>query len=274
MNDLDLHRRLSDLADGLSSEADPLADAATARSAHRRRRRNRLVIAGATAAVAVLAIGGPIAWSTLAAPQGGEVAAPTTPAPPSPTASGATETPGAISQLNKDVIRVVNTLASRTPPLDLAAPAESAGCPDATAQLSDAVATVLIRQGSDDPNMGCGWTTTELRAERLSLGITFLRTADDSVHQMIIDETAKTVTGMDDAEHPGTCMASELSGPRRTTVQACSVAGRRTQWTVLHNVGGGAGLWQLSVNVPADVDDAVDDADAVLALVDVAETAW
>ena len=91
---------------------------------------------------------------------------------------------------------------------------------------------------------------------------------------MLVDQNAAAVTGQDDAaEHPGTCMSSDLSEtPRRTTVQASSVAGRGTQWTVLSDVGGGAGLWQLTVNAPADVD--IDDPDAVLPLVDVAETAW
>jgi hypothetical protein len=278
MNDLDLHRRLNDLADDLSAGADPLAQLDSARSAHRRQRRNRIAIAGAAAAIAVLAMGVPIISSTLTALEGRHVAAPTTTEPASPTGSGSAETSGppAISQLNEDVARVVNTLSTRTPPLDLAAPAEPASCPDATAELSDAVATVLIRQDSDDPNDGCGWTTTALRADRLSLGFAFLRTADDAVLQMIIDENAKAATGQEDAaEHPGTCFSSDLSDtPRQTTVQACSVAGRGTQWTVLSDVGERAGLWQLTVNVPADVDAEVDDAGAVLALVDVVEAAW
>jgi hypothetical protein len=273
MNDLDLHRRLSDLADDLSSGADLFAQVDTARTVHRRQRRNRLAVGGAAAAVAALAIGVPLSWSILTGPRGGDVAAPTGSETASPTASP-TQPRGAISQLNKDVVRVVDTLSARTPPLDLAAPPDRASCPDATAQLSDAVATVLIPQGSDDPHEGCGWTSTALRADRLSLGFAFLPTADDAVLQMIVDENAKATTGQDEAAaHPGTCMSSDLSeAPRRTTVQACSVVGRGTQWTVLMNVGGGAGLWQLTVNVPAGVD--VDDPGAVLTLVDVAEKAW
>jgi hypothetical protein len=266
MSDLDLHRRLSDLADDLSAGADPFAQLDAARSVYRRQRRNRIVLAGVAAAVAVLAIGVPITWSTLAGPPGSDVAAPTT--------SGSTESPGAISRLDQDVNRVVDALSNRTAPLDLAAPAESASCPDATAELSDVVATVLIRQDSDDPDEGCGWTSTALRAERLSLGFAFLRGADDAVHQMFIDETIKDTTGRDDAaEHPGTCFTSDLSNtPRRTTVQACSVAGSRTQWTVLSGDAGNTGLWQLTVYVPAGVD--VDEAGAVLALVDVVDAAW
>jgi hypothetical protein len=231
MNDLELHRRLSDVADDLSSGADLFAQVDTARSAYRRQRRTRLGIAGTAAAAAVLAIGVPLSWSSLTGPHGDAVTAPT---------AGPTETPGAISQLNRDFVRVVDTLSTRTPPLDLAAPAEPASCPDATAELSDAVATVLIPQGSDDANNGCGWTTTALRADRLALGVAFLRSADDAVLQMIVDENAKATTGQDDApEHPGTCLSSDLSAtPRRTTVQACSVAGRDTQWTVLSDLGG------------------------------------
>jgi len=277
MNDLDLHRRLSDLADDLAAGADPFAQLDSARSAYRRQRRTRVVLTGVAAAVAVLAIGVPMAVTTLTAPDGRHVAAPTTSAPPSPTASGSTETPGAISPLNRDLITVVDTLSARKPPMDLAAPADAASCPDATAQLSDAVATVLIRQDSDDPRQGCGWTTTALRADRLSLGFTFLAGADGTVHQQILDATVLTMTGKDDAaEHPGTCFSSDFSAdlsgtPWRATVQACSVDGRR-QWTVLSGDRQGAGLWELDLHVPADVD--VDDADAVLALVDVAEAAW
>jgi len=262
MNDLDLHRRLTDLADDLSSGVDPFAQVDTARSVYRRQRRNRLVIAGAASVVAVLGVGVPTAVTTLTAPEGGHVAAPT-----------ATNS-ASIGQLDQEFIRVVDTLTARTP-LDLAAPAEPASCPDATAELSDAVATVLTPLDSDDANNGCGWTTTELRADRLELGVAFLRTADESVLQMFIDETEKTMTGQDDAaEHPGTCFSSDLSdAPRRTTVQACSVAGRGTYWQLISDVGGGAGLWQLTVNVPAYAD-GVDRADAVLALVDVAEAAW
>jgi hypothetical protein len=272
MTDLQLHRRLSGLADDLAPEPDPLTQVVAARSRHRRQRRNRAWIAGSAAAVAVLAVGVPTAVTAMTAPHEGGVAAPTSSAPTTPT--GGTPSPAQISQLNEDFIRVVDTLAARTAPLDLAAPAESATCPAATARLSDVVDAELMPQGDGNPSMGCAWTSTALRAERLSLGFNFMVQADGTVHQMILDETAKDVTGQEDAAgHPGTCFASDLSNtPRRTTVQACSVAGRRTQWNVLSGDAGNTGLWQISLYVPAGVD--VDEATTVLTLIDVADAVW
>jgi hypothetical protein len=261
MTDLQLHRRLSALADDLAPGLDPFPQVVAARSRHHRQRRNRARIAGVAVAVAVLAVGVPMAVTTMAFPDGRSVAAPTT-------------SPAQISRLNEDFIRVVDTLSARTAPLDLAAPAESATCPDATARLSEVVDGELVPQGDGDPNMGCGWTSTALRTERLSLGFDFMVQADGTVHQMILDETAKDVTGQDDAAgHPGTCFSSDLSStPRRTTVQACSVAGGRTQWNVLSGDVGNTGLWQISLSVPGGVD--VDEASTVLTLIDVADAAW
>jgi hypothetical protein len=272
MTDLQLHRRLSGLADDLAPEPDPFTQVVAARSRHHRQRRNRAWMAGAAAAVVVLAVGVPMAVTTMAFPDGRNVAAPTTSAPASPT--GSTPSPGQISRLNEDFIRVVDTLSTRTAPLDLTAPAESATCPDATARLSDVVDAELMPQGDGNPSMGCGWTSTALRAERLSLGFDFMVQADDTVHQMIVDETAKDATGQDDAAgHPGTCFTSDLPNtPRRTTVQACSVAGRRTQWNVLSGDAGNTGLWQISLYVPAGV--RVDEATTVLTLVDLVDAAW
>jgi hypothetical protein len=272
MTDLQLHRRLSGLADDLAPEPDPFAQVAAARSRHRRQRRNRAWTAGSAVAVAVLAVGVPMAVTPMASPDGRNVAAPTMSAPA--TSAPAAPSPVQISRLNEDFIRVVDTLAARTAPLDLTAPAESATCPDATSRLSDVVDAELVAQGDGTPGMGCGWTSTALRAERLSLGFTFMVRADGTVHQMILDETAKDVTGQDDAAgRPGACFTSDLSDtPRRTTVQACSVAGRRTQWNVLSGDAGNTGLWQISLSVPAGVD--VDQASTVLTLIDVTDAAW
>jgi hypothetical protein len=272
MTDLQLHRRLSGLADDLAREPDPLTQVVAARSRYRRQRRNRAWMAGSVVAVAVIAVGVPTAITAMTAPHAGEAAAPTSSAPATPTVG--TPGPAQISGLNEHFIRVVDTLATRTAPLDLAAPAEAATCPDATARLSDVVDAELAPQGDGNPGTGCGWTTTELRADRLSLGFTFMAQADGRVHQMILDETAAGVTGQDDAaEHPGTCFTSDLSTTlRRTTVQACAVAGRGTHWNVLAGDAGNTGLWQVSLDVPAGVD--VDDATTVLTLIDVVDTTW
>jgi hypothetical protein len=272
MTDLQLHRRLSDLADDLAPDEDPFTQVAAARSRHRRQRRNRAWIAWSAVAVAVLALGVPTAVTALTAPQGRDVAAPTTSASATPTAERTDS--AQISRLNENFIRVVDAVTARPAQLTLGAPAASATCPDAIARFSDVVEAELVQQGDGTPGMGCGWTTTTLRAERLTLGFVFMEQADGAVHQMLLDEATKEVRGQDgDVGHPGTCFASDLpTTARRTTVQACSLTGGWTQWTVLTADAGNRGLWQISLHVPAGVH--IDEATTVLALVDVADAAW
>jgi hypothetical protein len=79
VNELQLHERLSALAVDLAPDADPYAQIDGARALHRRRRRTRIGVTGAVAAVAALVIGVPTAVGSLSAPERGDVARPSEP---------------------------------------------------------------------------------------------------------------------------------------------------------------------------------------------------
>ena len=144
MTDLEntLGHRLHRLADDLAPDADPLDQVSAARSRYRRQRRTRAGLTALAAAIAAIVIGVPAALGALSsAPDRGGVAG------PGSTAAGddaAAESLAAeAAQRAADGAELAAAAAGLDRPLVLPAPAAPARCPDAAAELSDALGLPL-----------------------------------------------------------------------------------------------------------------------------------
>ena len=160
MNELQLHSRLSDLADDLAPGDDPFELIAGARALHRRRRRARIGVAGAALAVALVAVGVPTAVNTLSVPDRGDVATPTTPTSTVPTEGP----PGAAEELTGVAENLGAALTRVGAATSVPDPEEGFPCPDATDALSRATGMYVLEPEGINAGggtlTGCGWTST------------------------------------------------------------------------------------------------------------------
>ena len=234
MNDLQLHHRLDALADELAPDADPYAQAAGARSLHRRQRRTRLTVAGAAVAVALVAVGVPTAVTTLSAPDG-DVAAPSATSEPLRGPANAVRTAMAWWEDDGSVPE----------------PESSAPCPDAAGLLSDLdgrYAFEAVRTNTGGTLTGCGWSTDPSSAtaaeERIDL---MLRAAPDLDADLLVSNLEA------DSVQDGCSSTTLFPGLSPDVLQVCD-RGTQQVWTVTVVDEDGTGAWVVAAAVGTDVD--------------------
>lgn len=243
MNDLQLHRRLSDLADDLSPGDHPYELAAGARSLHRRRRRTRVALGGAAVAVALVAVGVPTIVSTLSAPDRGDVAAPTPSGLPSEGPEGAAE------ELRPWADAVRAAMADRFDDGFIADPEDAFPCPDVADALSRATGMFTVEPTGINAGggtlTGCGWSTDPMAStpaeQRLDLSIraAFDMTTDDLLREL------------DDRVAEDDCSWTALGGEFFDPLMLCD--GPQQMWTLTVLDEDGVGAWVLMAAIGAEL---------------------
>jgi hypothetical protein len=247
VNELQLHSRLSELADDLAPGDDPYEMVARARALHRRRRRTRLGVAGAALAVAVVAVGVPTAIGTQSAPDRGEVAVPS-PALPSPTLPSEGP-PGAADELAARAEAVAAGLV-RVGLDAVPDPEQAHPCPDAAEALSRATGMLEVHDAEINTGggtlTGCKWsddtTGSEPAEQRLDL---FLRADGAATTDSVLRGLAEGVAEND-------CSWTTLPGiDRFVPLTVCE--GGQTTWSVTVLDEDEEGAWLVSSAVGTEM---------------------
>jgi hypothetical protein len=265
MNDLEhlVSTRLHALADDITPDADPYAQADGAQTLHRRQRRTRVGLAGVAAGIAAVVIGVPIGIGALSSDPGTDVAAPSaSEEPASPTAGGSPLPTDAPPTGSYDPMAAEHAerIAELVPGLSLAAPTDGS-CPDAAA---------LTRYGIDTPATGsltdaagCVWSAG-VRNSTQSMPLTgrIQYSPEGAVLDAVTCPTASV---------PGASPSAELRG--------CPVGDFNTAWTLVVPAGDDGGDWVISAS--GGVEDTPDSAadgpssDGLLdALAQLADETW
>jgi hypothetical protein len=185
--------------------------------------------------------------------------------------AAAIDGPPQISPVNREFNEIADAIAQQDGPLELRASRTPSS--DCAGELLDLIATLGIelhevpvpREGNPDV---CGWASSD---GVLPMYIGLIRDGDATDRARLLDAAIDATMRED-----GTCYASEVSGTAtRTTLQACSrpAAGGVTEWRLLVDDAGGAGLWEITALLP-DEGAAVAPSTSVLALVDLADRVW
>ena len=241
MNELQLHSRLSALADDLAPGDDPFELVAGARALHRRRRRTRIGVAGAALAVALVAVGVPTAMNTLSAPDRGDVAAPTSSLP--------TEgPPGAAEELRPLVDAVRAHLEFFEADGTLPDASDDLPCPGAMQWISAATQLTVHGQLGDTPPTvggGCLWSTAPDPADpsvpvEERLDALLFATPGTTAETLLPQLTADVADG---------CRwTGELQIGSFAALQHCADAEKAT-WRLAVVDADGAGAWVLETKI-------------------------
>lgn len=254
MTDLDtlLTDRLRHLADEHAPSRDPLAQAAAARARHRLQRRTQIAATGIVAAVAAIAVGVPLTFSSLTAAPGHGVAATTPSSAPSTVTEQAPPPPSA----EESAVRSAERSAAES----ALAAARSA------AELQQAVALMEpLAFGSAPPDDRCSWLDPGQLEALMRLGSTLSDAVgpglsgrvsgcrfdsvatpgapggpgvDLSVGYLPATSVADTLPRTDP---DGGCATADLpSSPAGAVLQRCATDAGTVQWWVHAPAGNGA----------------------------------
>jgi hypothetical protein len=249
VNELQLHSRLSALADDLAPGDDPLEMVAGARALHRRRRRARMGVAGAALAVALVAVGVPTAVGSLSAPERGDVAVPSSTAPES-TPPSYPIGDESLSQVAED-LRARFTQVGAGPVPD---PSADVPCPDAAEQLSTATGMLAVAPAQINAESsvvrGCRWSTEPdgVGPTKDRYDVILVARAETTVDDLLADLD-------EDAAQPDCDWTRPLDENYFNAVQVCT-ASDHVVWTLIMVDEDGTGAWHLTTAVGTQMPEA------------------
>jgi hypothetical protein len=273
VNELQLHSRLSDLADDLAPGDDPFELVAGARALHRRRRRTRIGVAGAALAVALVAVGVPTAMGTLSASDRGDVARPSPSSdPPTGEAVPSLEDQEASRRRDEAVDEGLRALSARPDPRLYARP-DSMECRDGTAALSGPLGPelTLVTDRPDAGLMDCAWVS-EAAGVPVTVSIRFLEGVDGGkVGDVAVGAVLDSDFHGTETVSAGCYMVPVTVEGVRSSLAACDYS-NRMQLVLGIEDAARAGVWVLQADVPPE--SPLDAAGALDLVVGAAEQAW
>jgi hypothetical protein len=170
-----------------------------------------------------------------------------------------------ISPVNRAFNDVVNGFDARSRPVRLSAPSRPMSCPELPTALADVTGTEPVWIQGPGSSLTCTWDSGS--GSSLSMG--FVEGATPRVYRDAPDVTFEDVPGSDSA---GTCLGVVLPSTEPAAgLAACGLTDHE-QWRLDIADAGGRGVWTIGLRLPTA--GRSDSADAVRALVELADARW